>query len=242
MLVAKIIICILTFIALIVMRISVEWLDNTKRNRSIGNIAIFIAGVLGITFCALLIITNWNVFTIPKILLFILACIYIVFKEEDELCMPFWGCILVPVVAYLIAAVMYMTNIKECETPDVSITDCPLICAKDSTSITGNMSGGGSVIIWHVQGSVSEKSVYKYYYPLDDGGIKQGTIPAEDTIIYFIKEEERPHIETTVTTTYDLNYNNKPATRWEGTERTKITYKLYVPEGSVTNEYEFDAN
>lgn len=72
MLVAKIIICILTIIAFSVAREIYEKNFHTTRA---SNIVVGIALVLGITFCVLLIITNWNLFTIPKILLFILVCL-----------------------------------------------------------------------------------------------------------------------------------------------------------------------
>ena len=129
----------------------------------------------------------------------------------------------------------YINNIEECKVPDVSITTCNVICAKDNSSITGGKLGS----IFYVQGSISEKSVYKYYYQLEDGGIKQGTIPAESTTIYFVEPEKDAYLETTVVTQYYINKNNTPATRQN--ETSVVTYNLYVPEGSITNVYEFNA-
>lgn len=232
MLVAKIIICILTLIAFAGARGIYE--NNFHTTRA-SNIVAGIAGVLGITFCVLLITTNWNLFTIPKILLFISVCLYVLFCDEWDACVPFWIGIVITVIAFIVAGVMYLNNIEKCEVPDVSTTTCTVMCAKDNSSVTGNISGG----IFCVQGSVSEKSVYKYYYQLEDGGIKQGTIPAESTTIYFVKSGEDAYLETIVTTEYYLNNNNTPATRWN--ENSKTTYKLYVPEGSITNVYEFNA-
>lgn len=232
MLVAKIIICILTFIALFVARMIYE---NNYGSTWINNIVASIAGVLGITFCVLLITTNWNLFTIPKILLFISVCLYILFKEELEDCVPFWIGIVITVIAFIVTGIMYLNNFEKCEVPDVSTTSSTVICAKDNSSVTGSISGS----ILYVHGSVSKKSVYKYYYQLEDGGIKQGTIPADSTTIYFVKAGEEAYLETVVTTEYWMNNNNTPATRCLETSET--TYKLYVPEGSVTNVYEFNA-
>lgn len=232
MLVAKIIICILTFITFFVARMIYENNYGATRN---SNIVAGIAGVLGITFCVLLIITNWNLFTIPKILLFISVCLYILFKEASYACIPFWISIVVTAIAFIATGIMYLNNIEDCAVPDVSITSTKVICAKDNASVTGNISRS----IFYVQASVSEESVYKYYYQLEDGGIKQGTIPSESTTIYFVKSGEDAYLETIVTTEYSLNKNNTPATRWY--ESSKTTYKLYVPEGSITNVYEFNA-
>lgn len=92
--------------------------------------------------------------------------------------------------------------------------------------------------IWYVQGSASEKSVCRYLYELKDGGIKQGSILADSTTIYFIKDGEKPYLETIFTTTYDINENNEPATRCH--KKSETTYRLYVLEGSILNVYEFD--
>lgn len=232
MLVVKIIICILTFIAFFVARMIYK--DNYESTRA-SNIVASIACILGITSCILLITTNWNLFTIPKILLFISVCLYILSKEKWVFCVPFWIGIVITVISFIVTGIMYLNNIEKCKDPDVSITSSTVICAKDNSSITGNISGS----ILYVHGSVSEESVYKYYYQLEDGGIKQGTIPADLTTIYFVKSGEEGYLESVVTTEYLLNNNNTPATRFLEISRT--TYKLYVPEGSVTNVYEFDA-
>lgn len=226
MLIAKIIICILTFITFFVARMIYEY-DSTRLSPIVAGIA---GIVLGITFCVFLITTNWNLFTIPKILLFISVCLYILFKEEKEPCFHFWLGIVITIITFIVTGIMYLNNFEKCKVFDVSTTSSIVICVKDNSSITG---------IFHVFGSVSEESVYKYYYQLEDGGIKQGTIPAESTTIYFVKSGEDAYLETIVTTEYSLNKNNTPATRCF--ETSKTTYKLYVPEGSITNMYEFNA-
>lgn len=236
MLVLKIIICILTFAVCIVDRVMFLDYVETPETKRISNILECIALVLGIIFCILLITTNWNLFTIPKILLFVSICIGILRKEIGESDGIFNLCVIITVIAYAVTAFMYDLNIKLCEDKDVKVTSSyNIICARDSTSTSGGMAG----IIIYVQGSVSEKSVYKYYYELEDGGIKQGTIPADVTTIYFIESGEKSHLDTIVTTTYYMNYNNNPPTRCN--ETCETTYKLYVPEGSVVNEYKFDA-
>lgn len=230
MLVTKIVICVLALIACLVDSVMIEKHGRKARGRLIvGGITL----ILGIAFGVLLITTNWNFFTIPKILLFISACWFIYFKDVLDGFSYFP--LVIALFSFVFAGLLYENNIEKCEVPDVSITSNTVICAKDNYSITGNISGN----ILYVHGSVTEKSVYKYYFQLPDGGIKQGTIPAESTTIYFIKPGEEAYIETVITTEYSLNNNNTPATRCR--ERTTTTYKLYIPEGSVLNEYEFDA-
>ena len=234
MLVAKIIICILAFSAFFVTRRIYE--NNYYKLTRSSKVVAGIAGVLSITFCILLITTNWNLFTIPKMLLFISVCLYILFKDEyDDSCAPFWIGLVVTFITFIVTGIMYLNNIEACEVPDVSTKRSTIICAKDNSSITGSTSGS----ILSVHGAISEESVYKYYYQLEDGGIKQGTIPAASTTIYFVASGEEAYLETVITTKYCMNNNNSPATRC--LETSEITYKLYVPEDSVTNVYVFDA-
>lgn len=200
-----------------------------------SNIFAIIAGIFGITFCIMVANTHWNVMLIPKILFFIAACVYVVFKEWDEECVESYIAIFIAVVAFIITGIIYIGHMEKASDPSVVTTSCNILCAKDGSTVTGSFSGS----IIYVQGSSSEKSVYKYYYQQEDGGIKLASISADDTTIYILKEGEQPHIETVVTTSYYLNYNNNPATRCM--ENSEISYKLYVPEGSITNAYEFDA-
>lgn len=233
MLIVKIVICILTFVILFISWVIYD--DENKWQKIIRNILVGTATVLGIIFCVLLITTNWNLFTIPKILLFISVFLYILFKEEYEACVPFWIAIVITIFAYIVAFKMYMDNIETSEIPDIKIKKYTLVSAKDGSSINGNM----NCYIMYSNGTLSERPVYKYYYKIEDGGIRMGTIPADSTTIYFLKDGEEPYLEKILTTSYAINNNDNPPTRYW--ETTTTTYKLYVPESAVTNAYEFNA-
>lgn len=228
----KLVFLLLTLGSLLVSRIFYE--DNGRVTLK-SNIFTVIAVIFGITFCIMVANTHWNVMLIPKILFFIAACVYVVFKEWDEECVESYIAIFIAVVAFIITGIIYIGHMEKTNDPDVSTTSCDILCAKDGSIVTGSFSGS----IIYVHGSSSEKSVYKYYYQQEDGGIKLGSISADDTTIYILEDGKQPHIETVVTTWYYLNYNNNPATRCM--ESSDISYKLYVPEGSITNVYEFDA-
>jgi len=137
----------------------------------------------------------------------------------------------ITVIAFILTIIPYCNNIKKYEVPNVSTTRNTVICVKNNSSISGS--------ILHIHRLVSEESVYKYYYQLEDGGIKQGIIPEESTTIYFVEAGEESYIETVTITEYWMNNNNSPATLW--LEIPKTTYKLHIPEDSITNLYEFDS-
>ena len=68
---------------------------------------------------------------------------------------------------------------------DTVISTHKILTATDVTTVNGIISGGGC-IVWHISGSVSETSVYRFYYQLEDGGMKLEEIPSESTTIYYI--------------------------------------------------------
>ena len=230
MLIGQIVVGVILWIIVIALGV-LDCEGHRGRRYKIIAIILVILGVIA------LIIVKRNVFTIPKILLFISISLIAWSTTNDD---SFWGCsctigIIITIIAYIIAGVLYFNNIREDETPEITVINTSILCAKDNSVISGGMSGG----IFYVRASVSEKSEYHYYYQQEDGGIKLGTIPAEDTTIYYVEEEEDSYLETTVETTYIWNYNDNPATIFD--EISETTYKLYVPEGSVTSVYEFDA-
>lgn len=209
--------------------------EHYSKPTILSNVFAGIAGILGIVFCVLMAVMHWNIMIIPKILLYITICVYVVFKEWDEDCEEIYIFLIATVIAFFITGIVYINRMEEANDPDVVTNSCDILCAKDGSIDSGSFSGS----IIYVHGSSSGKSVYKYYYQQEDGGVKLGTISADDTTLYFLKDGEKPHLETIVTTQYYLNTNNNPPTRCF--ESSKITYKLYIPEGSITNVYEFDA-
>ena len=140
-------------------------------------------------------------------------------------------------IATIIGGVVHHKSIEKVKSQEVKVTTQDLVAIKDNSSIDGNKNRS----IFYVTGSIKEKAEYTYYYRLEDGGIKQGRINADSTTIYYVEDGKEPYLEITETTPYtDVYKKGVYLRRDEG--QTSITYKLYVPEGSVQNVYEFDAN
>lgn len=241
MLALKIILCILAFIGASVTNVVYSETCLRKDVTFWGTITILVS----IAFCVLIVTTHWNYFAIPKILLFLTVLSGIAFHDEfgylytDLQQGLFYIGTVATILGYIIAGVMWLNNwannFEYLDTPEVTTTSQEIMCARDSFAVNGNTNGG----IFYVSGSVSEKPVYRYYYQLDDGGIKLGTVDANSTTIYFIGDDETPRLGTVVSTYYKINHNKEPAVKEE--TRTETRYELYVPEGSVISIYEFDA-
>jgi len=119
----------------------------------------------------------------------------------------------------------------EFKEPIISTGRLELICVSDTNVVKGSIEGRGK----RVYGILTAGNSYQYYYQKEDGGIIQGAVPANSTTIYYHEDEDnKAYLETITTTRYFKTIFENVITREE------ITYKLYIPEGSISG-YELDA-
>lgn len=198
---------------------------------------LFLLALIGL-YGFVVITCIWNVYSIPKILLLLTVGLLFTFADYDNIVgsTPVILIIGATVISYMIAGIMYSLNIDTSPEPHVEISTYNLVSATDDTSLTGSVSGS----LFFQNGYLDEEPIYRYYYQTEDGNIEQGKISIDDTDIYPIGDGETPRLEEITTTEYSsINYNNNPPTH--KTKSTTTTYKLYVPEDSIPNLYEFDA-
>lgn len=109
-----------------------------------------------------------------------------------------------------------------------------LIAVNDSLQKEGK---AGSVIFFTVF-AISEKDIYRYYWQDEGGGIRSGSVESKDTVIYYTKEGEAPHLdkmEYAVRTTGVRNNKQR-----EKTIYIDAGFELHIPEGSITEAYSLD--
>ena len=110
MLRTRIILVLLSLIALVVARMA------SKRRERVGRLielaGIVLSGGLGIWFVMLLILRNWNLFAIPKILLFISVCMYIWLKKKNKKCKVFFIASAITLLAFIVTGTIYYKNIE----------------------------------------------------------------------------------------------------------------------------------
>ncbi len=231
MLALKIILCILAVVAFFMAGFNGVDPFYHRVTLSKSSIALNIIGILLVfAFGAVQIITHWTVFTIPKIVLLLAICIMV-----EELCFDGESItifmFMIVIVSYIIGGICYVRNIKECENPDISEKKVELVNAKDNLSVKGSS--------YLLGGEVHGEFVYAYYTKNEKGNFVLNMIPAKDTEISYLSEGEQPYLEITTKTYYSLNTNNTPANKCR--EHNKTSYVLYVPEGSIQEMFEFDA-
>lgn len=112
-------------------------------------------------------------------------------------------------------------------------------------SLEGNLkeNSSGLFFIYHsttnatIDGELTQKEEYKFYYRTEDGGYKKSSIPVDCTTVYYIEEGENPYIEQF------RQYGNWEKCKVCGQEQykwDKTFYKLYVPKGSIREEFDIN--
>lgn len=90
-------------------------------------------------------------------------------------------------------------------------------------------------------GEVNTEQYYYYYYKTDKGSYKASKIKADDCEIIYTKDT--PHIDTIVksadekATENPLTFEPLLSLRISGTGEK---YKIYIPEGSITTDFQVD--
>lgn len=137
----------------------------------------------------------------------------------------------------------------------VSTQKLKLISARDGStttgSLNGNLSGSGhgmffvqrSKVTGNINGTLEEKDIYKFYYVANSstGEIRLMTLYADDTPLFFIKDDEEPYLLIKTHTPYSLDYNVDPPV--ECNFKAKYySYELHIPKNSIVEVFEFDTN
>lgn len=109
-----------------------------------------------------------------------------------------------------------------------STTESSLVAAKTSDTVEGKFSGG----VFASYGYVDGKRVISYISQEADGAYVTGYLDADKTRVYEVNDE-KPYIETI----REVKENG-----WfipGGVFDSNETYKLYIPEGTIVESFEF---
>lgn len=176
-------------------------------------------------------VNHLTIMIIPHILFYITAFIFIIFKVENEPCIPLRIAAIVSVIVFIMCGGRYLSNFSKADKPDVSITTYTLVSLNDSDK-KGETAHG----VFYCKVDNTKELTYKVYYKTENGGMRLKVIPAENTTLYYIDSNTLPYMEKIETTEFYYNNNKKEPTRHYASIKT--TYNLYIPEGSLINEIE----
>jgi hypothetical protein len=212
--------------------------DNKEKLAAIFGI---VGAVCAFSLCWWYIV-DWTLFSIPKMLLFITTCLFVAFQEYDDDIDGLWCAgIGVTVIAYLVCGGIWLYNIQPLKEVDVKETKEAIICLYDNSKIEGEIKGRSSILGGSVEGTITQTKEYTFYYVLEDGGMKMGSVPTSSTTVYYLpKDEDDAYLLTRKELTYTMNNNENPAVIWRTAE--KVSYNLFIPEGSISNFFLLDGN
>ena len=134
----------------------------------------------------------------------------------------------IALVFSLIFIIGYETNSEMDETV---VERLELVNLQDNSQIGGY---GG---MYYVKIQTSE--VFCYYYRLDNGGVKFGKVRASEATIY--QGDYAPHIKTIEVIKKPYGMTVKQSKFWLFHKGEKF-YEIYVPEGTVVEEFNLDAH
>lgn len=98
-----------------------------------------------------------------------------------------------------------------------------ITAVKDNSEVNGSIHGGR----YYTRGYINEVSYYSYMIKRNDGGIVSNKVPTSRTTIYEVSDNFR--VEWYVKTK-----------KWLGITDEIKYWKIYIPEGSVTDDYNID--
>lgn len=147
---------------------------------------------------------------------------------------------------------IYESNIVQETKEETNVTSSVvLIAANANNELSGKLesSAQGSYILFAgttqatLNGTLTTEQIIEYWYYASDGSINPGNVPKKSIKIFFIEDDETPHMDTIVKTTQliEINYNEiemKKTTHEK--EEVDRTYVFYVPKGSILEQYDFN--
>ena len=111
-----------------------------------------------------------------------------------------------------------------------------LMAIADDVRTSGEGSGG----LFYVNMSIDTDEIYSFYYKVDDGGFKRGTVKADSTVIYE-KDDCTPHIvEYTTYTKNKMNGILRGILAFGYGESEQKNYGIYTPKGTILMAYTLD--
>lgn len=113
-----------------------------------------------------------------------------------------------------------------------------LVTLQDESQVSGNLRGRS----FYVYASLETNEVYNFYYKTEDGGFRKGKVDASKAVVYEQDETAPVVVEYTIYTKSKMSETMQKICYFGVcNEQTSKNYKIYIPKGTITNEYVLDA-
>jgi hypothetical protein len=137
------------------------------------------------------------------------------------------GQVAVAFVAWLLLSLIFvgLGNAFQQNYEHVSTEEKSLVALQTRDSVEGSIRNG----VFASYGSIDGKRVISYVTKDESGGIRTGTVDADQTVIY--EEDSKPRMDV-------LHWEKRNWLWIDGVISTTETYVIYVPVGSLVENYE----
>jgi hypothetical protein len=127
----------------------------------------------------------------------------------------------------------HLISTLEC-TETEQTNDWELISITEDSKISGKLSGN----MLYIYATIDTDETYSFYYKMDNGGIKQGSINAQKATIFEV-DDITPHVvEKTIYTYNKMNSVLRFILTFSLSETSsQKNYEFYIPKGSILRTY-----
>lgn len=147
------------------------------------------------------------------------------FSEPDTYGIPI-GSLLFGFLVGLLACLLWtISTMDKPENLTHETKTYEIVCLQDNSRINGNFFLGC--------GSVDGKMKYTLYYKDNNNDIRGEELPFDNVILKYTKD--KPKFEISYDVLKKSNYR-----LWNGL-RSNTKYRIYIPEGTIVNNYNLDA-
>ena len=170
-----------------------------------------------------------NIFSFIHLWVIILSIIFVFvfliesgFSDNDS----YIVCGMISCIIFIVSAVFFCVGAIKCVKSDWIVSDSPyavekIVSLNDNNSINGNF--------YMRRGYVEEKLYYQYIVELDNGGFVTNKVDSANTTLFYSENN------------YRVEWYKKKQ-KWLYWESEEIYNKIYIPEGSIADDYSIDLN
>lgn len=137
---------------------------------------------------------------------------------------------------FLLGMFGFEINSNEFSKTETSIIEIYSMSDKGISNTT--VTGSSNLLFGTVTGNTKLSYYYGYYYMNENGALKIGFIPADETELYTIYEGETPHIK--VFNTYNKTKNWFTALDTGKHSLASTRYEIYIPKSAMPNTFQLN--
>lgn len=133
---------------------------------------------------------------------------------------------LISFIVCVASLIFYFVGMAKCESSDWVVSETPYSVEKIMSLNDNNLTNGR---FYMRRGYIEENLYYQYIVELNNGGFVENKVNSANATLFYTEDN------------YRVEWYTKTKS-WLYWEMEKIYNKIYIPEGSITDDYSIDLN